>query len=353
MSHSPSPVLLERLHGNAIIDDAQHSTLAACTPTPWWLALLLGIAAWIAALMIMSSFFGPLMMFDNGPVTRGIGGMVLLAASAFLFHGRKAFTDQMALAFSLAGQGLVLSSVADRFFELLEGSDDVALAALALSAVMAAIPATVLHRSVCVLIALSSLGYLIGAGSGLAVFGVSLAATATALWLGRSAWAAYPRAPLLKAAAHATTLAALCLAPYGNSPSAIGVVGELLLGSQTSLVLPIYRIGSALVLLCTVAWLCRRAGSLRLTALAAAMLFAVAAHPAPGLIVGTTLLLASFHACHRPWIVMSLVFSGLYLGEFYYSLQSTLLVKSLALTASGALLLALRVALRAQTRKTA
>lgn len=351
MSQAPGSALLERLHGQAIIDDAQHAALAAHTPTPWWLALLLAFAAWVAALIILSSFFGPLLMFSNGAVARSVGGIVLLAATVFLFRRRSAFTDQMALAFSLAGQGLLLSAVADRLFALLEGSDDIALAALAISSVMATVPATVLHRSVCALIALSSLGYLIGAGSGLALFGVALTATGTALWLGRSAWAAQPQAPLIKSAAHATTLAALCLAPYGNSQSAIGVVDELLLGHHTSLVLPIYRIGTTLVLLGTVAWLCRHAGSPRLPALAAAMLFAVAAHPAPGLIVGTTLLLASFHACHRPWIVLSLVFSALYVGEFYYSLQSTLLVKSLALAASGALLIVLRAALRAQARK--
>jgi hypothetical protein len=353
MSHSPSPALLARLHDSAIVDDAQHAALAAHTPTPWWLALLLAFAAWVAALIILSSFFGPLLMLGNGALTRGAGGLVLLAAAVLLFRRRSAFTDQMALAFSLAGQGLLLSAVAEHFFDLLAGSDQVALGAVLVSASMATAPATVLHRSACILISLAGLGYLIGPGAGLALFGVALCAAATAFWLRRSTWAAHPQAPLLKSAAHAFTLAALCLAPYGNSRSAIGVLDGLLLGSHTALALPLYRAGVALILLGTVLWLCRQAGTLRLPAVCAAAAFAYAAHPAPGLLVGVTLLLATFHACHRPWITMSLAFSGLYLWEYYYSLQSTLLAKSLTLAASGALLLALRAGMHVWTRRSA
>lgn len=353
MSTHPASALLDRLRDAGIIADSERTVLQAGTPPPWWLALLLAFAAWIASLIILSSFFGPLFVFGNGPAMRAVAGGVLAAASAFLFRQRKAFTDQMALAFSLAGQALLVSAFANRFFDVLEGSNELALAALAASAAMTAVPSTVLHRSVCGLIALSSLAWLIGPGPGLALFGVALAGAAVALWLTRSTWAAHPQAPLIKAGAHALTLAALSLAPYGHVHSAMVVLEEAITGYQAGLVLPTYRVGAALVLLATTARLCRDSASLRLPALAGALLFGIAAHPAPGLLVAVALLLAAFHASHRPWVAMSLVFAGLYLGELYYSLQDTLLVKSLALIASGTVLLALRRLLRSHTGRTA
>lgn len=353
MSATPFSPLLERLGAAGIADEAQLAALRGATRTPWWLALLLGFAAWIAALMIMSSFFVPLLAFGNDAVARAFGGILLAAASVFLLRRRKPFTDQMGLAFSLAGQALFVSAFADRFFDLVDGTDVLALAALAAGLAMAAVPSSGVHRSACVLIALSSLAWLIGPGTGLALFGIALAGGAVALWLARPAWSAHPRAPLIKAAAHALTLAALILAPYGHAHSALTVLEEALTGYQTGFVLPVYRIGAALVLLATTAWLCRDAAALRLPALAGALLFALAAHPAPGLLVAVAVLLATFHASHRPWIAMTLVFATLYLGELYYSLQDTLLMKSFALIASGAVLLALRTLLRAHTRRTA
>ncbi|HSN32940.1 MAG TPA: DUF4401 domain-containing protein, partial [Ideonella sp.] len=135
--------------------------------------------------------------------------------------------------------------------------------------------------------------------------------------------------------------------------SALTVLEGALTGYQAGLVVPVYRIGAALVLLATTAWLCRDAAGLRLPALAGALLFALAAHPAPGLLVAVAVLLASFHASHRPWIAMALVFGALYLGELYYSLQDTLLMKSVALIASGTVLLALRALLRTRRGRTA
>ncbi|AYH42008.1 DUF4401 domain-containing protein [Azoarcus sp. DN11] len=353
MSDTASPPFPTRLHQAGIIDAAGLATLQTLTRPPWWLALLLGFAAWVASLLILSSFFVPVLVLGNGPVVRGIGGILLAAASVFLFRLRKPFTDQMGLAFSLAGQSLFVSAFAERFSDFVEGADVLALAALAASLAMAVVPATTLHRSACALLALSSLAWLIGPGTGLALFGIATAAAAAALWLARPTWAARPRAALIKAAAHALTLTALTIAPYGHAHSMLSVLEEAITGSRTGLVLPVYRIGAALVLLATTAWLCRDSVALRLPALAGALLFALAAYATPGLPIATALLLATFQASHRPWVAMTLVFATLYLGELYYSLQETLLVKSLALIASGAVLLVLRTLLRTRAGRTA
>ncbi|HJV25509.1 MAG TPA: DUF4401 domain-containing protein [Aromatoleum sp.] len=350
MSAIPSARLLDALQAEGILDDAACEAIAGDAPMPWWLAVVQGFAAWVASLIILSSFFGPLLMAGNGPVTRAVGGVVLLAAAFLLFRRRRTFTDQMALAFSFAGQALLVSSVADRFLYMVQGTDTLARTALVVAAAMAAIPSTTLHRTACVLTVLASIGYLIGPGDGLAVFGLALAVVALALWLSRARWAPHPQAPLFKAAGHATTLAALCVAVYGSDTSGTPLLGELLRDRHLSFVLPIYRVGAAALFTGTVFWLSRDAGRLRVPLAVAGLLFAVVAHPAPGLLVSAAVLLAAFHASHRGWTVMALAFAALYLGEYHYSLHSTLLIKSAVIAASGVVLLAARAALLALSR---
>jgi hypothetical protein len=213
---------------------------------------------------------------------------------------------------------------------------------------------TVLHRTICALVAIAHLAGLIGPGAGLASLGVTLAALAAALWLTRSRWAAHRHAPAVKAAAHAATLAALCIAPYGNAQSALELAAGLLGPDRPAAVPAIFAVGAPAVLLATVLWLTHEANPFaRLMAAGAALLFAAAAYPAPGLIVGAALSIAVFHACHRAWTLLALGFTGLYVAEFYYSLHATLLEKSLALAAAGAVLLALRAGLRRLDGRTA
>jgi len=339
MSRDAADTLLERLQARGIIDAGRRDALVERTGTPWWLAALLALAAWIAALIILSAFFGPLLMLVDSALARAVGGGVLIAAALYLFRRATPFAAQMALAFSLAGQALIVTAVAGDAVSATE-TRTLALTAMIVAAAMMWPAAPGLHRTVCALIVLLSLAWLIGPGRGLALFGVVLTAAAAALWLGRARWAAHPQAPIFKALAHAATLTALCLAPYGHANSALAAVDAVAGAGRYGGVTPVYVLGAAAVLLATVAWLTRAAPiGLRAAALAAAVPYAVAAHRTPGLLVSAALLLAVFHACHRPWVVLTLAFAALYLAELYYSLHATLLVKSLALAATGALLL--------------
>ncbi len=328
--------LLER----GVITAERRDALAAAPATPWWLAVLLALAAWVASLVIMGSFFGPLLAMGDGPATRGVGGLVLLGGALALFRMPGPFLQQMALAFSLAGQGLLASAVLGDSGWLNEGRS-MALSLLLISLAMLAPRSSSGHRVVCVLIALSCLGYLIGQGSGLVLFGGSLAALASGLWLSRARWAGHAAAGHLKPLAHGASLAALLLAAYG-SPSLDLLLGR---GDGTPSGL-LYGILAGGVLLATTGWLSREApGGRRLLLLVLALAFALTAHRAPGLLVAGALLLASFQAGHRAWVGLSLLGAALYLGELYFSLHMTLLAKSLALMGSGALLLAARLVL--------
>ena len=88
--------------------------LPANTSSPWMLKLLLGGAAWLAALFVIG--FIMLLFEPDTEAEAGALGVVLVAGAALLFTvSRSMFVEQVALAASLAGQGFVLFAVAKAF----------------------------------------------------------------------------------------------------------------------------------------------------------------------------------------------------------------------------------------------
>lgn len=340
--------LLEVLQHHGVFDATRMAGLEHCLPPPWWLALLQGIAAWIASLLIISSFFAPLLLLGEGPLGRGVAGTVLLAVAVWLFGRASLFTGQMALALSLAGQALVVSVMFDGLGAFAGQPRPIAAVGLLVAAGMMVPYSTVLHRTVCALLVAGNAAILIGPGDPLVIYALFLATVAVGLWLWRSAWAAWSRAAVLKAWAHALTLMSLVSAWFVAVEPSLGAM--LLPGQLTNAGPPapaLYPAGVAVLLLLTVAWLSRGAPSTqRAAAIGAAAIYVLAAWNAPGLVVSAAILLAVFHACHRPWIALSLLAALVYLGRFYYGLESTLLVKSAALAATGVVLLGLQFGLR-------
>lgn len=341
--------VLARLASRGVIDAARVETLAATVATPWWLALLQAVAAWIASLLLVSTFFAPLLLagFGSGAAASGIGGVLLLIAAIWLFGRKRIFTDQMALAFSLAGQALVLSAFANFRAAPDIALDRVWLVGLLVSVVMLLVRSTSTHRTACALLACAHLGLLIGPGNGLMLYAVVLAALAVAAWLGRSHWRTLPAGLPVKPIAHALTLGALAcgwLVGVEVSREAMqSLAGEV---GPAGLMTWLYPAGAGAILLGAAGWLSRAtAVALRGVVLGGATLFVIAAWQAPGLITSAALLLAVFHACHRAWTGLVLLAALLYLGEYYYSLQVTLLVKAGALAATGLVLLGLRLVL--------
>ena len=87
--------LTTQLQHASIIDAAKAQQLQIVT-SPWWLQILLGIAAWIASILIVGSFLGPLLaLADNNPV-RTVAAVALLAAAIWLTSRKQEFLQQMA-----------------------------------------------------------------------------------------------------------------------------------------------------------------------------------------------------------------------------------------------------------------
>ena len=333
--------LIERLEAAGVIVAPRAKELRGHLPPPSWLLFLQGGAAWIASLFLMASFAAPLllMIFGEGPMGRGIYGLLLLGAAVWLFSRRKVFTDQMGLAFSMAGQAMCVTAFAGVFEYGEFHARRMAAVALLLAVLMSVPRSPQVHRIVCALVVWCSLGVLIGSGNPLLVFAVALTAVAVAAWLQRDRWVTLRWAPTLAAAAHAATLGALV--------SAWGVGNEFA-QAITQPVFPwIYKVGVGMVLVGATGWLTRETPTpMRLVVLAGSALFAAAAWNAPGLVASVAVLVAAFHAAQRTWTGLALLALAWYLSEFYYSLEATLLVKSGALAATGLVLLAVALALR-------
>ncbi|WP_185266225.1 DUF4401 domain-containing protein [Halopseudomonas xiamenensis] len=337
MSMAWRQALIAELRQRQVLDPQALEQLRGGSATPWYMALLSGLAAWLAALLLLGSSL--VTIIDDSALASAVTGAALLALAVWLLRRPGVFTAQLGLALSLLGQGLLVFALVQLEPWHAVGQRLPALAALLMAGGMLVVPAVAAHRLICALIVLASLAVLVGANPWLSVYGLSLAALGVWLWLRRSGWAGSRWAAVYRALACASTLMGLVLAIFGH--------GRLLdvFPAERSLELwPwIYPAGAGALLLVTANWLLRRQSpGMHLGGTVAVLTLIALGAQAPGLLIGAALWLAVFHASDRFWCVLVGIGTTLYLGELYYSLHITLLHKSLLLLATGLLLLVLR-----------
>ncbi|RHW22061.1 DUF4401 domain-containing protein [Pseudomonas jilinensis] len=334
--------LLKAMGRERLIDSAQHQGLLELEGSPWWLSLLLGAAAWLSALMIGGAFFMPVMLLADGPWGQMLVGVLMLGASVWLFRQSGLFSAQLALAFSLSGQLIVVIALVQGLDLPTYRLSYPALISALLAAALFWMPATALHRMLCALLVLGNTAVLIGAGPALALYGLLLASAAVVGWLARAHWALAGLAQWLRPLLNAATLVALVLMLFGHQ-SVMEMLWQRLGAGTVHHWLPLfYRLGAGLLLLGVGLWLLRNSGRQRLLLLVPLLLLCLLLNQAPGLLVSAALGLAAWQAGSRLWSVVAPVFALGYLGELYYSLHLSLLDKSLVLVLSGMGLLVLR-----------
>lgn len=339
-------VLIDQIEQCSHLTQAQRDRLLAGVDSPWWLSVLLGLAAWVASLFLIGSLLGPSMLFLEGPLALGLAGLLLLAGGLWLFGRPGVFREQMGLAFALAGQGLLVYVLADS----MGPSEPLRTAAsfcLPLSAALLLAPGPTLYHRVCGLLVLGSIAVLLHSGPALALFGLLLAGAATCSWLLRRRWATGRQASRLRALTDAATLMALLLALYGHQGLLDAMTGQMPLAAAPPGVWLLLHAGPGVLLLLTLGWLLRGQSVVaRSAALLAAGLLILLTYQAPGLLISLALGLCVYHASSRSWTLLVAAFALFYLGEFYYSLHLSLLHKALLLCASGLLLLVIRLGMK-------
>jgi len=288
------------------------------------------LAAWLAAFLLAVAFF----LLEGSSLFFAV---ILIAAGMALFWWQRdgAFVNHLALGLSVAGQLLLA-------FVWVDESRDTHLFASAALALALTIPRTsLLHRSLCMMMAVGCGLYslysvlpryfLEWAGW----LSVAFMALATALWLARRHWVVWPKTGYVAALAHSTSFIGLAIFLV------IQHYGDLFYGGELTYY-GFYEWAVPLVWLATAGWLLRALPRHEQIVLAAAaVVMGALGYGAPTMLLCLTLTLATFYACQRVWLVVSVAGAWVFLGLFYYSLAQTLLIKSATLAAAGVALLAL------------
>jgi len=334
--------LLATFRQHDIVDDAACERLANATPGAAWVSALQAFAAWVAALLLASAFglLGATMMFGQFLVFAFI--LVSAGMTLFVAYRDSHFLGHLALGLSVAGQVLFAMSWTARH------SDNMLFINAVLALALTVPRTSLLHRIVCLVMA-GWFAYVRFFPAAFGLLGLALTALAVALWLARRDWAVHPRADYIVALAHAASFGGLALLLVFHAGfftdnwrflhKEIDYYGT-------------YALGAALVWLATVGWLIRGLSQREQVLLAlAAVVIAALGYVAPAMLLCLALMLATFHACQRAWLVKSVMGAWFFLGIFYYSLHATLLVKSAMLAGAGVAFLALRWLIVHQLKK--
>lgn len=320
-----------QLQHAGIIDNNKAKQLQAAA-SPWWLQILLGIAAWIASALIIGSFIGPLLALTGDQAVSTIAALLLLAAAIWLATRQQDFLRQMSVAIALAGQGLLVYVIYD-----VSGSNDetARYACAVISILLLLSPLNQLHQRASLSIAFCCLLSLINSAPLLAVISNLLATVAILLWCSRVKWADFMQAATIKSLLEVTTVAALLLTLSGQWLDA-----GYWLNTQLDLARALYSALGSVILISTVFWLSRQATvPSRLALLTVTVILCILLYPASGLLVSTALMLACFYGCSRNWYALCLLCMLFAISQFYYSLELNLLHKSGLLALSGVTLL--------------
>lgn len=336
--------LFDRMVATGELDaEARERALAALAErtqdsTPWYLHLLVALGSWIAGLLLLVAFGVAGWLDSSGAAV--ILGLVLCGAAVALRAAvaRLSVLTQVPLTMALAGELMVLLGIWLTGGGLLGPNGDqslsLALAGLALlELVMIVVYRDQLHRFIAAVVICASLCGL------LLLNELHIPAALLAVALGWATAVAWEREPLLARYGELARPVA-----YGVTLGLFGVVWALLLADDTFDWLVSVGLAAALIYQ---AWRLMPAAPALLrgaavTGVLALLAFAIGS---PGLLAAPLVMVAGFSRGNRALVAVGALFLASYLIFFYYNLELTLLMKSLALLGSGTVLLGARAAL--------
>jgi hypothetical protein len=313
-------------------------TLAApddAAGTAWYVRALVGISAWIAAVLLIAFLVGGTQLVRSGE-SLIVVGLVLCAVAIAVRRGvpSSIFAAQLALALSMAGQALFTFGVSD----LSNAVPATVLAICVLEIALIAIYPDMLHRFFSTVVIVGALVALLFdwnvPGAIHPLIGL-LAAGGVALWERESALAA------ARAEVYTRPIA------YGL---VVALLGILCLGINELIPIPRWWISGLLLLPLLLVLEYRivsrfepRASAAIVPWLAAGtVLVSLPALWTPGVLAAVIVIVLGLQRANRLLLGLGAAFLVVFLIAFYYHLDVTLLVKSLLLLATGLLLLGLR-----------
>jgi hypothetical protein len=120
--------LTDELVRRQLIGSSPSTTVAAANDRPWFIGVVLGFSGWLAGTFVLA--FVAMLFKPESPASIAFSGLILLAAAFGLYAAdqNNEFFDQLALALSIAGQFAVVWAASE--------ATDSAAATAALAAVM-------------------------------------------------------------------------------------------------------------------------------------------------------------------------------------------------------------------------
>lgn len=307
--------------------------------SPWFVKCLLAFSGWFAAWFLLGFFaIGLEFLLENTPALLVVGGLMMGGAYGLLRAPKNEFFEHLALAVSLAGQGLLICGLHELAHEALPAT---CLLVATLQVVLAWVMPSFVHRvysaffgAVALYMALVLWGW-----PDLVTGAVLLGAAWS--WLNEFSFPVHMKR--IRAVGYGLVLALVFL--QGVHASGMRGMGVGQAGDPPALWIEDVLV--AAVGLYVVWQLLRRYGRelrdpLAVVALLGTGLIGFASLEAPGIAVAMVILALGFAGSNRVLMGLGIVSLFYYTSSYYYLLEVTLLGKSRSLLVIGLLLLALR-----------
>ena len=342
MMNAQSDTLLQILRDGGLPLSAEHVSAEGSTPTPWFVRVLHAASGWLASIFLLL-MFGAMFhrLFNNVPALLLIGAS-LIGIAFFLFRNsdHTLFLEHLALSLSLAGQALIGFAIF-RVFGNISSSSALSWLALALlELILFFIMKDAFHRLI------SAFLFAVTFHQAALLIGVSSLIIPLFLGIAVWVWLSEYRPPetlfLKQSAGYGLSLALLWIAGVGVVAkwSIYGMHPTPLLHLNLPWLTALFN---GAILFFTIYKLMRNAligqNLLKIAALAFVLLIMLVSTKMPGLSIAVALLIVGFSRGNLVLQGSSIAALLGSVGRFYYTLHTTLLIKSALLTGSGILLL--------------
>lgn len=365
MSNQPTmDSVIDVLAAEGYIEDIEQITLPERKNDTWYIQGMLGCGGWIAAafFFLTSGFFVAMLVADLGTLAFGYTGIVFgiaLMIGSTIGNNNEAnnvFIDQMMLAGQIAGQSLLYVGIGILVYEYM--TDDwkpnatiIALSMIGINVMMIGIYRDGIFRflaTLTIIAALNGLMYLWNLPAGLSFVIVAMALANLVIWGDMlPIHTQIERYTLLQNVGYGITIGMGFTIIYqiANGYREFGAASSNL---NTPIITSLLLLG--LVILLVVRLLNEYGVDLKSpTAIGLIAMTTIITLPTlitPGILAGIFVLLLGYRK--HNWILIGLAVAFLvgFVSEYYYSLEFTLLVKSIILMTTGVLFLIGRMILQ-------
>jgi uncharacterized membrane protein len=316
--------------------------------SPWFIRILLGGSAWIASILFLVFVFG-FLRIDSKEAMLVTGTIMCILGIIFSRNTIKnEFLNQLVLVISFAGQVMFIIGLGEMFSWFRRSDVNFYLWIFLFEAVLIAFNRNFLHIFVSGVIAIGMLYltvYQEKMFQGIDILIILTTIAVIFIWFSETLWIGRSQAKILRPIGYACTISLLFLIIL---PSSLGMHmfwlhGKIIGGtiSKTGIIVTAFLLAYMLLH----HYKMERNVPISIIIFGSILLIAIPSWQAPGILIALIVLVLGFYRGNRVLIGLALPALAFYLSAYYYSMQETLLTKSIYLMATGAAMLLARYVL--------